>query len=128
MRPHVARLCKGLVTIRVWADIGFTAGVIVEMSFQVVFLGEGFRADWTVEGFYTYCKRRCKMIHIYRLLGCTLTYLNAIDDEASYYCDLQRIFHKLNIGRVFHHYAFAYVASGAFCERNAYHIQNICAV
>lgn len=50
MGAHVTRLREGLIAIGMWADIGLTASVIIEMRLQVMLLGEGLRAERTAEG------------------------------------------------------------------------------
>lgn len=47
MGAHVAGLCERLAAVFVRTMVGLVAGVVVEMSLEMVLLGEGFRADGT---------------------------------------------------------------------------------
>lgn len=50
---HITGLRKGLMTIGMWTNVGFAASMIVEVCLQVMFLGEGFRTNRTIEGLNT---------------------------------------------------------------------------
>lgn len=53
MRTHIARLCEGLITVQMRADVWLAAGMIVEMRLEVMLLGECFRANGTIKWFDT---------------------------------------------------------------------------
>lgn len=49
MRPHVGGLCEALSTVRMGALVRLEASVVVQVRFQMVFLGECLRTDRTGE-------------------------------------------------------------------------------
>lgn len=50
MRAHIAGLSEGLIAIGMWTDVGLAACMVVEMRLQMMFLGEGLRAERAAEG------------------------------------------------------------------------------